>query len=139
MSYYVGPGVVNLTAGIVLLWRTHWIVRRIFPEFTSDSSLNVSGRDLQAVAFSVVGIWMIVTAAPTAAGLAVAWWSGATRGTSVYTQNVIPEITRLVVQFTAGVLLFARAKALSALWHRLRYAGVSYPPGSPAPDPTAAK
>lgn len=139
MMMYAGPFVVNAAAGMALLVRTQWIVRRIFPEFSTATSLSVTGRDIQAVAFSVVGVWLVATTIPAAARLATAWWSTSALLPSMYSRDVMPEAVRLAIQLVAGVLLFVRAKGLSAFWHRLRYAGVSYPPDRLGQDKPAAK
>ena len=44
--------------------------------------------------------------------------------------DLIPVVAKILVQIAAGVYLFARAKGLSALWHRLRYAGIAQPPAT---------
>jgi hypothetical protein len=136
---YAGPFVVNAAAGMVLLTRTQWIVRRAFPEFTANAALSATGRDIQAVAFSIVGVWLVATTIPAAARLATAWGSASPSRSSMYSRDVMPEAVRLAIQLVAGVLLFFRAQGLSALWHRLRYAGISYPPDDLRHDEPAGR
>lgn len=126
---YSGPLVVNAVGGTLLMVRTGWIVRRVFPEFAADSALSATGRDLQAVALSVVGVWLVASAAPEAARLATQyWWGGSRVAYSNQQLDLIPNVVRVLAQVLVGLFLFARAKGLAALWHQLRTAGVARPP-----------
>lgn len=123
------PSAVFAVAGLVLLRWTGAIVQRVFPEFAAGTGLSATGRDLQAVLFSVIGVWLVAEAVPEAARIAMNYWWFGSAAYSAERYGAIPEVAHFVVQIAVGVYLFARAKGLAALWHRLRTAGVSGPKG----------
>lgn len=122
------PCVFFVLTGIFMLARTATVIRRAFPEFAAGTSLSATGRDLQAVLFSAIGIWLIASAVPDAARTATNYlW--VTRGAiSTGGLQTVPEVVRIVVEIAAGIFLFARAKGISAAWHRIRYAGIAQAP-----------
>lgn len=130
LAMYSGPAVVDALGGTFLLTCTNWIVRRAFPEFSAGASVSASGRDLQAIAFSVVGVWLVASAVPDVAQFVAMCWSIGIPATASKRLDLIPVVAKILVQIAAGVYLFARAKGLSALWHRLRYAGIAQPPAT---------
>jgi hypothetical protein len=124
LAAYCVPCVVFALAGVLLLVRTRVVVRWAFPELAAGAALSATGRDLQAVLFSVVGVWLVASTLPEAARVAAEYWRLGRGVASADRLRLIPEAARVVVELAAGVFLFARARGLSALWHRLRYAGV---------------
>jgi hypothetical protein len=124
---FCAPCLVQLVMGVLLLRLSRGVARWIFPEFSASHSLTLTGQDLQAVLFSVVGVWLIATAMPDTGRLATEyWWLGKTRQPQQML-SWIPRAVGLLIQIAAGAFLFARANGLSAAWHRLRYAGLQLP------------
>jgi hypothetical protein len=83
---------------------------------------TTAGQNLQAIAFSVIGVMTMISAAPR---LASHIWlllmsTGAPMGG--YAQLVEP-----IVEFLFGLALFLQARGLSILWHKLRAGGVAEP------------
>jgi hypothetical protein len=122
------PGVVFVLAGVLLLARTRWVVRRVFPEFAAGTGLSATGRDLQAVLFSAVGVWLVASTLPEAARLVMEYWSTGGSVPTMARRPLTPETVGVIVELAAGVFLFVGARGTSALWHRLRYAGVQQGP-----------
>jgi hypothetical protein len=83
------------------------------------------GRYLQAIAFSVVGVVMMVSAAPRLASFI--WLALMSTGSplSSYSQMVEP-----IAQFLLGLGLFLQSKGLALLWHKIRAGGVLAPSSS---------
>lgn len=76
------------------------------------------GQSIQAIAFSVIGVWLMAGALPDVAAR-VAFQFQSTNGSMRYyfsSNNLAYPIARLVV----GLALFLGSKALSRFWHRLR-------------------
>jgi hypothetical protein len=118
------PCVLFALAGVALLRYPNRVARVAFPELASAAHLSIAGRDLQAVLFSVVGVVMIAVAIPTAVRLAFQHYLGRMAGTRDELLRIVPDAAFLLVEIIIGLLLFARGKALAALWHRLRTAGL---------------
>jgi hypothetical protein len=122
------PCVIFAAVGTFLLRQTAWVVRRAFPEFVAAATLSASGRDLQAVLFSAIGVWLVGSTVPELARFAAQYWLTGRLAPSGSSIDAVPGMAATVVQIVMGAFLFTRAKGLSALWHRLRYAGVPHPP-----------
>jgi hypothetical protein len=101
---------------------------RVFPELAAGASLSASGRDLHAVLFSAIGVWLVGSTVPELTRFALQLWVNGRTGPVTSRLDWVPGLAGMLVQAGAGVLLFARAKGLSALWHRIRYADVPHPP-----------
>jgi hypothetical protein len=84
-----------------------------------------AGRNLQAIAFSVIGVMTMIEAAPQL--VSRIWLASMNVGApvSAYGQLVEP-----IAQFLFGLALFLQAKGLSILWHKLRAGGVMQPGGA---------
>lgn len=71
---------------------------------------------LQAVAFSIVGVYLALSALPELAA-AFAWRGSALPGTTYF-----PPLIKAGVQLAAGLFLFFRAKRISGCWQHLEVA-----------------
>jgi hypothetical protein len=115
-TYYVGV----LLAGVLLLWNANRIARRVTPPSADAGPQDrINGREAQAIAFSALGIYFLVSALPRLLNDIVVvatnpTWRGA--GFVEYLQTFISPI----VQTVLGLVLFLRARGLALLWHRIR-------------------
>ena len=120
------PIVLMLLAGVILVTRGERLASKWFPSESTSSSpqWTISAKELQALAFSVLGVYLFLTALPNLAAL----------GMDLFTASSVrlPDTGRVVahrywhtgiygaVQAILGVLLFLRARSLAKLWHIVR-------------------
>ncbi len=96
----------------------------VFQESFGQTASSDSGRDLQAIAFSVLGAAIFVLAIPKF-GQTICYLFLTSHSTqSDYSEQLsrgnIPYIVGFIVQFVIGAGLFFGAKPLTAFWHRLQ-------------------
>ena len=116
---------VYLLAGVFLVRRATWVATRVlgFAEPAGDSEPRSPGRRLQAIAFSVVGIWLVIGGLVDAVDLFVQAHSDARLSGGDVIQTAFAEPSELVataVQLALGVGLFFGSKRLADFWHRFR-------------------
>ncbi|HEY2584310.1 MAG TPA: hypothetical protein VGI81_00945 [Tepidisphaeraceae bacterium] len=91
----------------------------LLPPVTANPNVPTasgSSHGLQAVAFSIVGAYLALSALPELAAT-FAW-----RGAAMPGGTFFPPLIKAGVQFAAGLFLFFRAKRISAYWQRLEVA-----------------
>jgi hypothetical protein len=110
--------------GIVLVATAGWVGPKLLPNArrSDDAAGRASARDIQAVAFSVVGVWIAVW---SVAELASATWYLIFRTARRSDDRTAWDMASpLLVQFAfkagVGIVLFLGAKGLAKLWHRVR-------------------
>jgi hypothetical protein len=109
---------VNCAMGCGLIWLAPWISFRLFRD--NHAGLMVGpvtssfGQSIQAIAFSVLGLYLIAAALPQLVVDGLFWFR--TPGSTLSPM----DLTRPFVAFFIGLVLFLQSKALSRLWHRLR-------------------
>ncbi|MGB7157762.1 MAG: hypothetical protein WBD40_06830 [Tepidisphaeraceae bacterium] len=120
------PHAVDVAIGIVLLWKAEWVVSRIV-RVPADEAPSISANEhFQGIAFSVLGVILIVWALADVASLIATFAENqAFRNAG----GIVPELgfgslVQPIVLAAAGVVLFLRGRGLAALWHRMRYGGV---------------
>jgi len=113
------PIVLMLLAGVILVTRGERLASKWFPSESTSSSpqWTISAKELQALAFSVLGVYLFLTALPNLAALGMDLFTGS----SVR----LPDTGRVVrywhtgiygtVQAILGVLLFLRARSVVEL------------------------
>jgi hypothetical protein len=141
------PFLLVAIVAVVLLTRSEALARLIMKEeqaFTLPGSLT--SRDIQTIAFSVAGVFILLHALPGLLQLATGLWyySSASSGRqslgdtfiwrSLWTSTVSP-----VVQCVLGIVLFFRSRGLANLWHSLQSARYVRIDGSQPGDTGSAR
>jgi hypothetical protein len=118
------PYGIYLGAGIVLVATAGWIGPKLLPDArrSDDAAGRASARDIQAVAFSVIGVAVAVW---SVGELASAIWYLSFRSARRDEDHTAwdlasPHLVRFAIQVGVGVVLFLGAKGLSRVWHRVR-------------------
>ncbi len=109
--------------GIYLFFQARRVSEKLFGSAEGDVD-SISASTFQAVAFSVVGIYLCATALPSLTSMIaqLLWVSraGAELERDRFLQDYTFGAIQTAVQFGAGVFLFARAEGISRYWRRLR-------------------
>lgn len=118
LGFYVGLGVLLLVCG-------QRIASRVLPKPTASASVAPapwSPAELQAVAFSVLGVTLIVVWGLP--GLVFDCWRNFFRNSPDappgQVMDVMPYLVRHVLELSLGLWLFYGSKRLSLYWQRLR-------------------
>lgn len=123
--YFVTPS-AHAAAGVLLLFQTSWLAARILPRGGSMGAMAVSpsGRDYQAIAFSVVGLIVALLAVADLAEVVLRYMPSIAGGYVLEMEIWGPAI----IQFALGVILFFQGPGLANLWSHLRTGGVRVRP-----------
>ncbi len=119
------PTLLYLVVGI-LLWRRSDALasRMVSDDRPPEGQSTISGRAVSAIAFSIVGLVVIVHAIPRIARiLSYLAFRPTMEFESRWTANVIAELTALGVQVILGAVLFMSSRGLSRLVMKIRTAG----------------
>ena len=117
------------TAGIVLIVFSTQIARKMLPKDLPQPNVSLSTKDIQSIAFSVVGLLMIVLAFPKIVQIIMnvhaLKTAGDERTVSELIANTWAYVTATGIQFIIGIFLFIGSELMSSGWHfvvkRLRY------------------
>ena len=114
-----------------LLIRADSLARWLVPttaEQEPEQSASITPEDAQAVGFSILGLFFVLTSLPRALqSLSQLSAAMAAFNSGQSLQIVLARLPRVVGQFLQlilGVLLFFQARALARMWHALRRAGI---------------
>jgi hypothetical protein len=121
--------VVLAAVGAWLLFRAGAIAQRWFGRRAAATDPG-SAATLQAVAFSVVGLWILADALPNLAGLFASTLESARSGEfgdppSLTIREEWTHWLEQVLRAVLGLVLFLSGNGLSALWHWIRRAGLA--------------
>jgi hypothetical protein len=123
--------VVYIAAGVFLIYRADWVATRVLgfePMSEADPARERQrgpgpGRTLQAIAFSVVGLWLVVAGlAEVVRLLVLARYNARYTGDDAI-KTALEEPSSLIgagVQVALGAWIFFGSKRLAAFWHRFR-------------------
>jgi hypothetical protein len=144
LLFWMGPYVLSLGAGLLLLLFADRLAPRVLPAPAAGDGgaapaalVRTSGPELQAIAFSVVGLLLVVWSAKSLALLAWALYR-AEPGVSFPNAEWGKHAMEFVVECGLGVWLFFGSKQLARFWQRLRGpAGAS--PAEPPPRASDAE
>ena len=122
------PGVGVLVFGIGLLRWAPLLAKWITPGESQETlSLNYQSQDIQAMAFAVVGVIVIVMALPNLAHSIMVFLSATKTSSYPFKTSPLSEywyrFGGQALRILLGLWLFFGAGGLSRFWHRLRTAG----------------
>ncbi|MGD0022342.1 MAG: hypothetical protein ABSC54_08575 [Smithellaceae bacterium] len=111
-----------LLLGVCLITFSKALAKKIVEENeTEDSSAELSAQNIQSIAFSVVGLIMVVIAIPHFVQLAANLQALKNAGSEFPKQSISIGTWAynigLAAQFIIGILLFFGGKGLSSIWH----------------------
>ena len=120
----VVPFLILLWAGTFLILRTNRITSRYFPSGSIDN-IELKGKQIQAIAFSIIGVVLIVTTIPRLSQLGVNIYALMGRADELGAKFQLKRETigfgiNLLIRFILGVLLFIGGDSISNLWRRIR-------------------
>lgn len=121
-------GVLVLLAGLgtlLVVWPTAWS-RRLFK--TSADRAEATSLLVQAIAFSVLGLWILADVLPEILGSLINAMSGVDRLPGWSTPDSItvhwPSVIANGLRLALGLLLLFGSGTFARAWHRLRTAGL---------------
>ena len=120
---FVGlPCTLLLALGIVLIMRSSRFSARMFPEPEKSVTVLASAQDIQAIAFSVVGVLLLASALPSIAQIAVnlhhRFNHPEMRPASI--RGTWASFLTMCAKVILGTGLFFGGRALSNFWFKLR-------------------
>ncbi len=126
---FTTPAISMVVSGLFLIICSNKIAKQMLPKEIKNPEVIVSNKDIQSIAFSVVGLVMIVLAFPKIIQIIGNVYALKTIGDeSQVTSIVLNNWTYAIVagfQFIGGLFLFIGGELLSSGWHfiikRLRY------------------
>lgn len=120
------PAVCYLGLGAVLLFMADWLVVRVMRVPDGVLPTTSFGEHFQAIAFSIVGVLVIVWGLGALAGRVSNWAAneGARAAGQVVQDYGVALFAEPITLLVVGTVLFLRGRGLASLWHRMRYGGV---------------
>ena len=123
------PALLMVMLGIVLIIFSNIIAKRMLPDEPEHTKGSLSTKDIQSVAFSIIGLLMIVLAFPKIIQIIVNVHALKTAGDERRITELMSSTwafaTATGIQFIIGILLFIGSEILSSVWHfvvdRLKY------------------
>jgi hypothetical protein len=119
------PLLLDVAIGVILIWKADWIASHM--RVPAVDMLPVSPNEhFQAVAFSIVGLILIVWALAEVASVLATFLEnqGLQNAGSVVHAMGLGMLIHPLVLVALGLYLFLRGPGLASLWHRMRYGGV---------------
>jgi len=115
------PFILMAVSGLCLIVFGNKLAEKMFPQISQDTEMGgISSKELQAIAFSVVGILLMLFAIPHFAALIWNYHVITNAGDEMPLKSILENnrnyIIRTVVQFLLGFFLFIGSAAVSALW-----------------------
>jgi len=107
-----------------------WLFRDSPGGIMAGPITTTSGQHLQAIAFAVMGVGVMINAVPRLVWLI--WTALQAMGSRFGGFQLLLEPA---AQFLLGLALFLQSKGLSLLWHKIRAGGVIQPSDSTATTP----
>lgn len=119
----VVPFLILLWAGIFLIRKTDRITSKYFPS-GSIENIDPKGSQIQAIAFSVIGVVLVVTTIPKLSQLGVNIYALMSRTNELGTRFKLERETigfgiNLLSRFIIGILLFISGNSIANLWRRI--------------------
>ena len=116
------PLLMIAALGIALLIFSNKFAQKMVPENAGkDTTASLSAKEIQTIAFSVVGLVMIVLAIPKIFQIGWNIHSLQSAGDQRNTQELLMQnwsfTLATVIQFVIGIFLFIGSELLSSFWH----------------------
>ena len=130
------PSLVSIIAGsllplLLLLILSYYLIKRsdklgktIFPNSQSEKVLvSLSSVEIQAIAFSIIGVLVIVWALPKLFEIVTQLSYSKIHQGDVFSvrmgQKLIEYSVDVVIRLALGIYLFIGSKGLSTIWHKI--------------------
>lgn len=119
----IAPLLLLLWAGYYLLCRTSRISLKYFPE-GQIQNINIDAKNLQSIAFSIIGVVLIVTTIPKLSQLGVSIYALSERAKDIGTDYKLERDTiafgiSILCKFILGILLFISGDSITNLWMKI--------------------
>ena len=119
----VVPFLILVWSGLFLIRRTDKITAKYFPSGPIENS-ELKGSQIQAIAFSIIGIVLIVTTIPKLSQLGMNIYALMSRAKEIGAELDLERDTigfgiNLLCRFILGVLLFISGESIANLWRRI--------------------
>lgn len=120
-----GPMLLRIAIGIILILYRDAFSGKLFPGGPDMIAVHASTKDVQAVAFSVVGILLIVQALPDIGAIAmnISYRAREVEPSTSVRHGMWIKGAMMVVKLVLGISLFFGGRSLSNYWHMLRNYG----------------
>ncbi len=118
---FLVSAVLILVLAILIWLKAEWLADKILPNADSTKSeIEISLADVQVLAFSIVGLVLIVHALPYIGGLIADYIMTTSKSLRHHSLSYYRLGTQYGIEFVLGVGLFWGAKGLAGIWKSLR-------------------
>ena len=117
--------VLQISAGLFLIYFGDRIAKIIIPEAdTIESISTLNSRDIQAIAFSIIGVVLIVVTIPKLFQLGANIYAIQRAADNMQAEYKLERDTiafgvNILCRFILGILLFITGDSLSNIWHKI--------------------
>ncbi len=114
------PVVLLLLFGAYLIFSNKLASKMASSMIEEEKTTSFTFQDIQVLAFSIIGVWLISSAIPTFIQAIVritVMYSTSQRSVSVY---FIPQIVATVLKLALGIYLFSGSRGLAKLWQKFQ-------------------
>lgn len=118
VSGYLVPALAYALVASLLIVRADRLAVWLFPE-KQVTSLGLPSEQVQAVAFSIMGVWLVVQSLPTIMYVLAIQRLSPTLSAIDSGRISYPALIFSSLRFGIGLYLFLGAKGLTKLWHGL--------------------
>ncbi|MBN1899812.1 hypothetical protein JW926_00635 [Candidatus Sumerlaeota bacterium] len=118
------PFIIFASITYLLLFKTDLLSKKIFPSAIKSEPRSISSKEIQALAFSIMGVWILSSAIPdifqiiSSRMLVKAYPESAAAHQMTLTS--ISHVVSLIVRLLIGLYLFLGSKGLVNLWHKIQ-------------------
>ena len=119
------PLILMITFGIYLLKASDKLSNRIFTGIeNNNSTMKLSSHDVQAIAFSIIGVFLITNVIPKLFQKIAQLLSLVSIQDRVLLktvgQRLSEDLLEMIIQLILGLYLFLGGKGISKLWHKIQ-------------------
>jgi hypothetical protein len=116
----ITPFVLLLLFGAYLILSNKLPSKMVSSMIEEEKTTSFTFQDIQVLAFSIIGVWLISSAIPTFIQAIVRitlLYSSSQQSVSVY---FIPQILAAVLKLALGIYLFSGSRGLAKLWQKFQ-------------------
>ena len=116
----ITPFVLLLLFGAYLIFSSKLPSKMASSMIEEETTTSFTFQDIQVLAFSIIGVWLISSAIPTFIQAIVritVMYSTSQQSVSVY---FIPQIVAAVLKLAFGIYLFSGSRGLAKLWQKFQ-------------------